>query len=118
MVKSVEMDEKVPFFKQLEEDVGPVILINKFNVSPEDVDQFLKLWAAPAAIAKKQPGFISAQLYRGTAGSCIFVFESAELLKQALYNPDFLSKLSDYPTSTVSSANLFKKVAVPGICVD
>jgi quinol monooxygenase YgiN len=122
MVKFVEIDEKVPFFKQLEEDVGPVILINKFNVSPEDVDQFLKLWAAPAAIAKKQPGFISAQLYRGTAGSCVFVayvvFESAELLKQALNNPDFLSRLSDYPPSTVSSTNLFKKVAVPGICVD
>lgn len=26
----------------MEVNVGPVILINKFNVKPEDVDQFLR----------------------------------------------------------------------------
>ena len=36
------MDEKVTFPEQMEEDIGPVILINKFNVNPEDVDRFLK----------------------------------------------------------------------------
>jgi hypothetical protein len=65
---------------------------------------------------------ISAQLHRGITGSSVFVayvvFESAELLKQALNNPVFLRKLSDYPASTVSSASLFKKLAVPRICVD
>ena len=34
---------------QMEEDVGPVILINKFNVvKPEDVDQLLKAWTTEA----------------------------------------------------------------------
>jgi hypothetical protein len=42
MIKLVEMDEKVTFPEQMEEDIGPVILINKFNVNPEDVDRFLK----------------------------------------------------------------------------
>jgi hypothetical protein len=28
--------------------VSPVILINKFNVKPEDVDQLLKAWTANA----------------------------------------------------------------------
>jgi hypothetical protein len=31
----------------------PVILINKFNVKPEDVDQLLKAWAADAAYLKQ-----------------------------------------------------------------
>ena len=45
------MDEKVTFYEQLEENTGPVILINKFNVKPEEADQFLKIWAA---VAKKK----------------------------------------------------------------
>ena len=45
MVKIVEMDEDVTLKSQLEEDVGSVILLNKFTVRPEDVDQFLKLFA-------------------------------------------------------------------------
>jgi len=32
-------------------------------------------------------------------------------------DPEFQSKLSAYPASTVASPHLFKKVAVPGICV-
>jgi hypothetical protein len=46
MAKIVEMDEKVTLNIQLEEDVGAVILLNKFTVNPEDVDQFLKVFAA------------------------------------------------------------------------
>ena len=38
-----------------EENVGAVILINKFDVKPEEGDQFLRAWAAD----KSQPGFIS-----------------------------------------------------------
>ena len=45
MVKIVEMDENVALKSQLDEDVGPVILLNKFTVQPEDVDQFLKTFA-------------------------------------------------------------------------
>jgi hypothetical protein len=43
MLKSVEMDERVTFEEQAEEKDGmPVILINKFNVKPEDVAKFLE----------------------------------------------------------------------------
>jgi hypothetical protein len=39
MIKLIEMDEKVTLSApQMEENVGPVILINKFNIKPEDVD--------------------------------------------------------------------------------
>jgi heme-degrading monooxygenase HmoA len=67
------MDERVKLSTQMNSDAGPVILINKFNVEPDDVDQFLKQWAADSAIMKRQPGFISAQLHRGIAGSCVFL---------------------------------------------
>ena len=47
MIKLVEMDEKVTISEQMEEkNVGPVIVISKFNVNPEEVDQFLKEWAS------------------------------------------------------------------------
>jgi hypothetical protein len=48
MIKLIEMDENVTFSAQMEENVSPVILINKFNVKPEDVDQLLKAWTANA----------------------------------------------------------------------
>jgi hypothetical protein len=38
MVKLVELDEQVKLAQQMEEDVGPVILINTFHVKPEDAD--------------------------------------------------------------------------------
>jgi quinol monooxygenase YgiN len=122
MAKFSEMDEKVTLSEQLEENVSPVILINKFNVKPEEADQFLKAWADDAAYFKSQPGFISAQLHRGIGGSGVFVnyavWESTVHLQRALNNIDLEAILSEYPASTVVSPHLFKKVAVPGICVD
>jgi hypothetical protein len=56
MVKIVEMDENVTLKAQLEEDVGSVILLNKFTVKPEDVDQFLKVFAITTEMFKQQPG--------------------------------------------------------------
>jgi quinol monooxygenase YgiN len=122
MAKFSEMDEKVTLYEQLEENVSPVILINKFNVKPEEADQFLKAWADDAAYFKSQPGFISAQLHRGIGGSGVFVnyavWESTVHLQRALNNIDIQTRLSEYPASTVVSPHLFKKVAVPGVCVD
>lgn len=56
--KNRRMDETITLDKQLEENIGPVILINKINLDPEDVNQFLKAWASDAEIMKQQPGFI------------------------------------------------------------
>ena len=47
MPKVVEMDERVSIFSQMEEDVGPVILINKFSVDLKDFNQFQKALAKP-----------------------------------------------------------------------
>jgi hypothetical protein len=46
------------------------------------------------------------------------VFESTETIKQLYNSPDFQSKISEYPANTVISPHIFKKVAVPAICVD
>jgi len=127
MIKFVELDENVTLADQLQEegkeDGGhSVILINKFNVKPDDVDGLLKAWAADAAFLKQKPGFISAQLHRGIGGSCVFVnyavWESVEYFKQATSDPAFRSALAHYPDSVVASPHLFRKVAVHGICVD
>jgi heme-degrading monooxygenase HmoA len=125
MLKMVEMDENVTLAAQLEEKESrrSVILINKFNVKPEDADNLLKAWAADAAYLKQKPGFISTQLHRGIGGSCVFinyaVWESVEHFKQATSDPAFRSAFVRYPDSTMRSPHLlFRKVAVPGICVD
>jgi heme-degrading monooxygenase HmoA len=122
MAKTIELDERVSFSKQTEEDTGPIVFMNKFSVDPDDVDEFLKRWAADAAVFKKQPGFISAQLHRGIAGSGTFVnyavWESAAHLRNAIKNVDVQARISEYPANVVISPHIFKKVAVPGICVE
>ena len=123
MAKLVEMDERVAISEQMEENVGPVILINKFSVNPEEFDVFLKGWANEAEKFKEQPGFISTQLHQGIGGSGTFVnyavWESAAHFKRAVTKVmDPQDRMSAYPPSTVASPHLFKKVAVPGICED
>ena len=45
IVKLREMDERTTYMQQLQEDSGPVVLMNQFNVAPEDVERFLEAWA-------------------------------------------------------------------------
>ena len=121
MPKLTEMDAKVTLMQQIETDVSPVVLINRFSVAPGEVDQLVKAWAADAAFLKTQPGYISAQLYRGIGGSCAFinvaVWESVGHFKRAFMHPMFQRHLAAYPASAVASPHLFSKVTVPNICV-
>jgi quinol monooxygenase YgiN len=126
MAKLVEMDENVTLKEQMENEVaGPVILINKFNVDSNEVEQFIKAWQEDATKFKEQSGFISAQLHQGIGKSTVFVnyaiWKSSNHFKKAVdkvMDPDMQSQLSKYPKSLVVSPHLFKKVAVPGICGD
>lgn len=121
MPNFIEMDPSVTLADQLAEDGGPVVLINTFVVPPADRDLFLTAWAADAAIMKHQPGFISAQLHRGVAGSGVFlnraVWETVAYFRTAFANPEFRAQLGAYPESATVSPHLFRPVAVPGICV-
>jgi len=73
VVQLTEMDRNVSLTQQLEDAGGPVLLVNKFDVAADEVDQFLAAWADDAKYFKRQPGYISAQLHRGIAGSCVFL---------------------------------------------
>jgi len=99
----VEMDERSTLSAQIEQEVGPVVLINTFTVNAGEAPQLLKAWAADAAWMRQQPGFISTQLHRGIAGSCVFlnyaVWESTEHFKRAFIDPEFRSHLAHYPPS-------------------
>jgi heme-degrading monooxygenase HmoA len=117
-----EMDLRVPLTQQLgDARMGPVVLVNKFTVAPEDSAALISAWADDAAYMKQQAGFITTQLHRGIAGSCVFlnyaVWESLEAFRTAFAQPEFRGRLARYPASTVASPHLFEKVAVPGICL-
>ena len=58
MVKIVETDERITLEKQLDEDVGPIVVMNKFNVGQQEVDEFLQIFAKTTENFKQQPGFI------------------------------------------------------------
>lgn len=131
MVKFIEMDERIKFKEQIAEKInGSVILINKFNVEPDKVEQFLKDWTEDAKGFKQQPGFISTQMHKGIGKSSVFinyaVWESLEHYKEAvnkiIFSSDRPSPILKYDKyndeNTVVSSHLFKKIAVPGICVD
>lgn len=120
MIRIIEMDANVPISAQMRETGGPVILVNKFNVADADVERFLQAWGEDAALMKRQPGFISAQLHRGIGGSGVFlnyaVWESVEAFRAAFSQPEFQEALRKYPENIVASPHLFQKIAVPGIC--
>jgi len=121
MSKFAEMDRTVTLADQLRDEGGPVVLVNTFVVPPEDADRLLAVWAADAAIVKRQPGFISTQLHRGIAGSGTFlnyaVWETVAHFRAAFTNPEFRARLAEYPESMTASPHLFRPVAVSGICV-
>jgi quinol monooxygenase YgiN len=126
MANLVEMDEKVTLKDQMEDEVsGPVILISKFNVEHKGRRSFLKIWEENATNFKREPGFISTQLHKGTGNSSVFisyaVWESPKHVKNAadkVLGPDLQLVISKFPDSLVHSSHLFKKIAVPGICGD
>ncbi len=122
MLNVQELDQFVAHQNQLSDDnQGPVVLVNIFHVSPEKGDDLLAVWANILRTFKSQPGFISAQFHRGTAGSGTFlnyaVWESTAAYRAAYENPDFRERLPAYPDGTTATPHLFRKVAIENVCV-
>jgi heme-degrading monooxygenase HmoA len=121
MLQFVEMDSAVSLADQMRASGGPVVLINKFTVAEADAARLLEAWRADAGRFKAQPGFIATQLHRGIAGSNVFlnyaVWESVEDFRRAFAQPAIRAAIAEYPESTVASPHLFRKLAVPSICV-
>ena len=120
MLQFRPLDERVPIQQQLNYDTKPAILVNIFTVAPDDVDRLLAAWEHDANWMKKQSGYISTQLHRGIAGSCVFlnyaVWESVEHFRRAFTHPEFQNALAAYPSSAVASPHLFAKLSVPNLC--
>jgi heme-degrading monooxygenase HmoA len=114
------MDDHVKFLSQLEENVGPIVFVNKFTVNPEDVDEFLKVWEADATYFKSQPGLVSAQFHKGIGGRGTFinyaVWESTAQLKKAVNNTDLQTRLSKYPTNTTISPYFQESCSSRDLC--
>jgi heme-degrading monooxygenase HmoA len=131
MIKFVEMDKIVTINDQIKEEQGnkngdSVILINKFDVSPDKIEQFLKDWAETSSLFEQQPGFITTELYKGIGKSSVYisyqVWKSIDDFKKGsssvLNSDDVNSRLAKYNDSLVISSHLFRKAVVPGINKD
>ena len=89
------MDQRVTISSQMdkEDNNGPVILINKFNVKHENIDSFLKAWTKDAQIMKRQSG---SSLHSSIVELLVAVYSST-MRSGSL--PDTISK----PLTTLSS---------------
>ncbi len=121
MLQLKPLDDVVPIFRQLDDNVSPVILVNIFHVAESDISALLAAWEADANWMKMQPGYISTQLHRGIAGSTVFmnyaIWESVAHFRAAFNHPDFKSALGQYPASAIASPHLFTRCTVPNLCV-
>jgi hypothetical protein len=110
---------------QREEDLDPVILFNRFTLRPEDIDQFLKVFATITRCSSGKLDLFRLSCTEVLEGEyflqlcCNYVvWESAEHFKQAFNRSELRSSMAELLPNTAMSPHLFKKVAVPGICVD
>ncbi len=121
MLQLRPMDPAFPLERQLGNDVSPVVLVNIFTLAKDDEKAFLEVWKDDADFMKRQPGFISTQLHRAVGESPTYlnyaVWESMADFRAAFTHPEFVAKLSAYPSSAVAIPHLFQKAAVPGICL-
>ena len=119
-MERLAVDQQVDFSDQLALSLGPVVLINRFSVAPEDVNQLLRCYEEDSQFMKRQPGFISAQFHRGIGGSTTFVnvavWESTEALRAAVLSPEFQALRANFPATTTAAPHVFTKIAVPGVC--
>ena len=125
MINFVEMDKKVTINEQIEEEEknkngDSVIIINKFDLASDKIDQFLKDWTETSILFKQQPGFITTELYKGIGKSSVFisyqVWKSIDDFKKGssnvLNSDDVNSRLAKYNNSLVISSHLFRKAVL------
>lgn len=115
------LDPAFPIERQIGIDAVAVVLVNIFTLDKADEDAFLKVWQEDAVFMKRQPGFIATQLHRAIGDSPTYlnyaVWESTAHFRAAFTHPEFRAKLSSYPSSSIATPHLFRKVAVPDVCV-
>jgi quinol monooxygenase YgiN len=121
-LKHVELDPTFPLMEQYTDASGrTTILVNLFDVDPEDQEDFTRAWREDAAFFKAQPGYISAQLHQGIEGSRMFlnyaVYEDTAAFAATNQQLEFGPLRKVYPDSATAHPHLFRRLHVPGICV-
>jgi len=115
------LDPDTSFEAQLGEDTGPVVVVNTFIVPEGLMDAVIKNWQQDGDFMKAQPGFISAQMHRGVGGSNLLmnvaVWESTAAVARAFASPAFHQAVHQYPDGIRVLPHVYRKVAVPGVCV-
>ncbi len=122
MLKHIELDPTCSLEEQFSDaSKQTTILINLFDVDPNDEEAFKIAWAKDAAFFKRQTGYISAQLHQGIEGSRMFlnyaVFENTAAFAATTKQPEFGPLRQVYPDSATAHPHLFRRVAIPLICV-
>ena len=123
MLKHVELDPSFSLEQQYADASDePMILLNLFDVDPKDHAAFKEAWRRDAEFFKRQPGYISAQLHQGIGGSRMFfnyaVFDTVAHFAATNHAPEFKPLRAGYPDGATAHPHLFRRVAVPGVCVN
>jgi quinol monooxygenase YgiN len=122
MLKHVELDPSFALREQYADAMGKTtVLLNVFDVAPEDAEAFKRAWQQDAEFFRHQPGYISAQLHQGIGNSRMWfnyaVFENTAAFAATNDQPEFGPLRAVYPDSATAHPHLFRRVAIPGICV-
>lgn len=117
-----ELNENVSLAEQMKStEAGPIVLMNVFTIEPADEEALIAAWKHDADFMKQQPGYVSTQMHKAIGGSPTFInyaiWESVGSFRAAFANPEFQSRIAQYPDSAVATPHLFKKLAVSGHCV-
>jgi quinol monooxygenase YgiN len=108
------LDPQTPMFAQFKEGTGPIVLVNTFFVPKERTESFLALFRRQAEFMRAQPGFVSLQLHKGTAGSQLLmnvaVWESTGALATAFGNPEFQRVAAEFSDDIVSYPHIFEQL--------
>lgn len=121
-LKHVELDPTFGLEQQYADTSGKTtVLLNLFDVAPEDHQYFLAAWKRDAEFFKSQPGYISAQLHKGIGDSRLFlnyaIFENTASFAATNGQPEFGPLRKVYPDSATAHPHLLRRLSIPGICV-
>jgi heme-degrading monooxygenase HmoA len=115
------LDPETSFEDQLAADTGPVVVVTTFLVPEGRMDEVVRNWQRDGDVMKGAPGYISAQLHRGVGASNLLmnvaVWESTAALAAAFADPAFQGEGRRYPAGVRVLPHVYRKVAVPGVCV-
>lgn len=113
-MKFIELDPSTTLGEQFRESAAPLVIVNRFVVSPADETAFITCWQADRDWFAQQPGFISARLIKGLAGSHTFLniaeWRSSDDFRAAVSQPEVREFTAKYPVSVQESLHLFHDV--------